>query len=228
MKKAVSVACSILFFMTLAFSISGCQKVDEKNPISVVWGRGNAGWTAHLRIPETATEIFYRPDPDLSFKSTGQNDWTGKPEPVKVINIPFTDKPLLLWVKYKDRKGREMGPWTFTLDPVTESARFDKRILNTTRTGWLGISEYQGKTMVYFTHLLACRSGISHIYYGIDKEIPDMKFEFLPNKYPGMVRPPKGEKIFIEVPSGTKFVTVRLVYADQTQSDVEKFTKRDN
>ena len=198
-----------------------------EKPVSVSWMKSNAGWTATMIIAEPAIEVFYRLDSDPSFKSTGltqiMHSQTGKPMPVMFASFPFTGKPLKLWVKYKDRQGREMGPWAFVLDPGGEAGRGDKDILEMTKTSWISFREFDGKTLVYFTHLMSWRGGISRIYYGIDKETPDREFKFPPHKGAGTALITEDVPVYIEVPSGVKFVTVRVVYFDQTRSDVVTF-----
>jgi hypothetical protein len=200
-----------------------------EKPVSVSWMKSNAGWTATMIIAEPAIEVSYRLDSDRSFKSTGftqiTHPQTGKPMPVMFTSFPFTGKPLKLWVKYKDRQGREMGPWVFTLDPGGEAGRGDKDILEMTKTSWISLREFDGKTLVYFTHLMSWRGGISRIYYGVDKETPDKEFKFPPHKGAGTALITEDVPVYVEVPSGVKFVTVRVVYFDRTQSDVVTFAK---
>lgn len=200
-----------------------------EKPVSVNWMKSNAGWNATMIIAEPAIEVFYRMDSDRSFKSTGftqiMHSQTGKPMPVMFVSFPFTGKPIVLWVKYKDRQGREMGPWAFELDPGSEAGRGDKNILEMTKTSWISFREFDGKTLVYFTHLMSWRGGISRIYYGVDKETPDIEFKFPPHKGSGTALITEDVPVYIEAPSGVKFITVRVVYFDQTKSDVITFLK---
>lgn len=200
-----------------------------EKPVSVNWMKSNAGWTATMMIAEPASEVFYRLDSEPSFKSTGHTQimhpQTGKPMPVMFVSFPFTGKPLKLWVKYKDRQGREMGPWDFALDPDGEAGRGDKDILEMTKTSWVSFREFDGKTLVYFTHLMSWRGGINRIYYGVDKKNPDREFKFPPHKGAGTASITEDVPVYVEVPSGVKFVTVRVVYFDRTRSDVVTFAK---
>ncbi|MGB0750262.1 MAG: hypothetical protein ACPGO3_16100, partial [Magnetospiraceae bacterium] len=61
------------------------------------------------------------------------------------------------------------------------------------------------------------------IWWGINTETPNQRFSFPASdglSYAGI-----GEDvpIFKKVPKGTRFVTVRLVFKDDTQSDVVRF-----
>ena len=130
-----------------------------EKPVSVSWMKSNAGWMATMIIAEPAIEVFYRLDQDPSFKSTGHSQimhpQTGKPMPVTYVSFPFTGKPLKLWVKHLDRQGWEMGPWDFMLDPGAEEAPGDKDILEMTKASWISFREFDGRTLIYFTHLMS-------------------------------------------------------------------------
>jgi hypothetical protein len=198
-------------------------------PVSVNWMKSNAGWTATMIIADPAIDVFYRLNSDPSYKNTGHtritHPQTGKPMPLMFVNFPFTNKPFKLWVKYTNRQGQEMGPWDFTLDPISESRSGDKDILEMTKTSWVALRDFDGRTLVYFTQLMSFRGGINRIFYGLDKEQPDTEFKFPPHTGMGVAGITEDVPVYIEVPSTVTFVTVRLEYFDQTQSEVVTFEK---
>ena len=42
---------------------------------------------------------------------------------------------------------------------------------------WASYREWDGKLLVYFSHMLSYRSSIKEIWYGIDKDVPDTKYK---------------------------------------------------
>lgn len=198
-----------------------------EKPVSVGWMKSNSGWTATMMIAEPALEVLYRLNSEQQFKSTGytqvMDSGTGKPMPLMFVMLQHTDKPLTLWVKYRDRKGRLMGPWDFTLDPGREAARGDKSIMEMTKPSWVSFREFNGETLLYFTHLMSWRGGISRIYYGLDREQPDTELKFPQHQGVGTARITEDVPTYIKIPYEVKFVTVRVVYYDQTESEVVRF-----
>jgi hypothetical protein len=198
-----------------------------EKPVSVNWSKSNSGWSANIVIAETATEILYRMDSEPDFKSTGHtqmlNPQTGRPMPMSFISLAHTDRQQRLWIKYRDSSGREMGPWDFTLNPGAEAARGDKVIMEMTKTSWVSLRQYNGETLLYFTHLMSWRGGLSKVFYGINREKPDTELVFPKHQGIGTARITDDVPMYIKIPEEVKFVTVRVIYFDRTESEVIRF-----
>jgi hypothetical protein len=94
-----------------------------------------------------------------------------------------------------------------------------KPILDATKAKWVSVREYDGKDLLYFTHLMAWRCGIDQIHYAVNggKE-KQWKGEAC---HDGEAQPNaiKATNIlpFVTFPLGSvKTVKVRLVYDDGT------------
>jgi hypothetical protein len=205
----------------------GVAGLQLEKPVTVNWSKSNVGWTASMMIAELPSEVLYRIDSEASFKSTGYTQVadpsTGKPIPLMFVMLPHTDKQVRLWVKYRDRTGRIMGPWDFTLDPGAEAARGDKSILEMTKPAWVSLRDFNGETLLYFTQLMSWRSGISRIFYGVNKDVPDTEFVFPLHRGVGTSQISEDVPTYIKLPYEVRFVTVQVTYFDQTQSDVVRF-----
>lgn len=92
-----------------------------------------------------------------------------------------------------------------------------KPILDATKAKWVSVREYDGKDLLYFTHLMAWRCGIDKIFYAVNGEADKQwKGEAC---YDGEAQPNamKATDVlpFVTFPRGAiKSVTVRLVYDD--------------
>ena len=92
-----------------------------------------------------------------------------------------------------------------------------KPILDATKAKWVSVREYDGKDLLYFTHLMAWRCGIDEIHYAVNGGAESAwKGEAC---YDGEAQPNaiKATDVlpFVTFPLGSvSSVTVRLVYDD--------------
>ncbi len=199
------------------------------NPIMVSWMGHNGGWTGNIQIGESAAEIFWKRPGSDQFESTGfstaRSVTTGKLMPLPTVQLPSNSGKLQLAVKYTNLNGEEMGPFLVDFDPEVESLSNTKLILSQTRTSWVSFRDYDGKILLYFSHLLSHRGGLKEIKYGLNKEIPDLSFSYPEFKSPGMAPIDNTVTIYLEVPADTKFATVQLTYRDGEKTSVERFDR---
>lgn len=89
-------------------------------------------------------------------------------------------------------------------------------ILAMTRANWVSLREYDGADLVYFTHLLAWRCGLTEIRYGLNGAAPSTVFAMEPC-HDGTAQPNAitADTIFVRQPLGSvQAVSVQLTYDD--------------
>ncbi len=203
-------------------------KATLDNPITLLAMRSNSDWTVTLQTMEVPREIFYRLEGEDSFRSTGIQEvksWaTGLNLPVMHISLKPNTGKTNLYVKYTDVGGEMRGPFTLEFDP--DKALFDgqKKIVGMTKNSWVSFRDYDGRLLLYFTHLLSYRCAVKEIAYGIDSENTPSQLD-VPEcdpKQPNTV-PAKGG--YIEIPRNSKNVMVQLTYKDGTKSEAIRFDR---
>ncbi|MEQ1843382.1 MAG: hypothetical protein ABL994_23495, partial [Verrucomicrobiales bacterium] len=199
------------------------------NPVELRWMSTNGGWMGVISIAEPTLEIFWKGPGMEGFKSTGpsptRDPRTGKPLPNMTITLPENTAKADFQVKYTNASGAEMGPFTLPFDPAESTLVESKNTLELTRTSWVAFRDYEGKVLLYFSHLLGHRGVLRQIQYGLDRDIPDTVYAFPPYDKPGYAPISDDVTIYMEVPAPTKFVTVKLTFRDGTTSDVVRFDR---
>ena len=198
-----------------------------KNPVHVSWMKTNSGWIGNISIAELALEIFYRLETDPDFKSLGHQEYlnpqTGHKVPVQTITLPFTEKPVRLFVKYTDIHQKQRGPFPAVLDPQAADIASTKRILELTKNSWVAFGR---NNLLYFSHLMSYRGAIEEIHYSLDSDTPATKYNFPPFDGPGTALVSGDVPIYIKIPKKTKYITVKLTFKDGTSSEVVRIDRR--
>ncbi len=200
------------------------------NPVKINAMRSNQGWMVSLAIADRTQEIFVKL-PAGEFKSTGfmQNSMdptTGRPVAYPMIELPGNAEAMEIAVKYLDIRGVEQGPFNINFNPNTALIAGQKDILARMPNGWLSIQDFDGRRLVYFTHLISYRCAIDEVRYSFDTDAPDKVFEIGecdPGNPHAIPRSGPGSTVHTNVPKGTQFISVQLTYADGTLSEVQRF-----
>jgi hypothetical protein len=122
-------------------------------------------------------------------------------------------------VKYIDKNGATNGPYTLKFSTESEALAQGKQILEVTKGSWLSFRDYDGKVLLYFTHLMSYRPVIKEIRYSLDSEALDQNFKFKPSDKMYVA----GDSIpYITVPANCQYAAVQITYKDGTKSDVQK------
>jgi hypothetical protein len=122
-------------------------------------------------------------------------------------------------VKYTDKNGATNGPYTLKFSTASEALAQGKQILEMTKGSWLSFRDYDGKVLLYFTHLMSYRPVIKEIHYSINSDALDQNFKFKPSDKMFI----SGDEMpYIAVPANSQYASVQITYTDGTKSDVQK------
>ena len=102
------------------------------------------------------------------------------------------------------------------------SAAEIKPILEATRNSWVAVREFDGRDLVYFTHLLAWRCGITEIRYGLNGAAAETLLPMEPcyeaEAVPNALKSDSGVEIYLNEALGSvQSVAVRLRMDDGSE-----------
>ncbi|SFK50332.1 hypothetical protein [Shimia haliotis] len=89
-------------------------------------------------------------------------------------------------------------------------------ILDATKNGWIGVREFDGRDLVYFTHLVSWRCGLYEVHYSINGgERTQFPIPECPPDIANAMAIPEGTDVYISLELGSvKTVKVDLLYDD--------------
>ena len=93
-----------------------------------------------------------------------------------------------------------------------------KQILNMTQNNWVSFRDFNGKQLIYFTHLESYTCGIKEVRYSINSDDLDKVWELQPcdSKKPMAVTK---DIIYLTMPLGiAKSIAVQVTFMDGTKS----------
>jgi hypothetical protein len=214
-----------------AFTESVRDKTPEAERVTFSGMLANSGWMVNLAVADfSAREIFYRLDGESAFRSLGvhstRNLMTGQPQPVTTFNLTGPSGASHDFeVKYIDGKGQEHGPYRFRFDPKVEYVRETKDVLTRVVPDWIAFREFpQGRMLAYFSQLLGSKNAFREIRYSVDSDALDRTVRYTQD---WSQRGPPGDdgsdENPITIPMTTRYVAVKLLYIDGTESELKRF-----
>lgn len=99
-------------------------------------------------------------------------------------------------------------------------AGMEPKILDLTRGSWAYFRDYNGRQLVYFTHLEAYRCGITKVSYSLDSDALDQEWVLQPcdPKKPNVITT---DRPYISLPLGTaQSVAVQLTFNSGKKSAI--------
>jgi hypothetical protein len=193
-----------------------------KNQVSIIYMLSNDGWHLYANIGEPATKIYYRFNDDTGYHATAltgyQSSGREMPDPNMFVGR-LKNGQYPVSIKYIDTKGQEQGPFDFVLDTHKERLISVKK--NLELMNWVSFQKYDNRLLVYFTALLSERDVIKTINYSLNNESLSQTFPVQPWTKGGI--PEIQGDIYIEVPSSTKYVAVKITFTDDSVSKLKRF-----
>ena len=95
-----------------------------------------------------------------------------------------------------------------------------KQILNMTQSNWVSFRDFNGKQLIYFTHLESYTCGIKEVRYSINSDDLDKVWELqiCDTKNPMAVTK---DTVYLTMPLGTaKSIAVQVIFTDGTMSEI--------
>ena len=109
---------------------------------------------------------------------------------------------------------------SLTLSASAMQPKDMKKILNLTQNSWVSFRDFNGKQLIYFTHLEAYRCGIKEVRYSLNNDDLDKIWELDSCESEG-ISSIKKDLVYLRLPLGTaKSIAVQLVFSDGTKSEV--------
>lgn len=99
-----------------------------------------------------------------------------------------------------------------------------KPVLNMTKNSWISFRDFNGKQLIYFTHLESYTCGIKQVRYSINSDALDQTWELQPCDPNNPLKITK-ELIYLTLPLGTaKSIAVKLTFTDDSESEIVRKT----
>ncbi len=98
----------------------------------------------------------------------------------------------------------------------------EKRVLNLTKSSWAHFRDFDGRQLIYFTHLESYRCAIGAVRYSLDSDVLDRQWQLQPcdPKNPNAIAT---DKPYISLPLGSaKTIAVELTFKDGSKSDIAR------
>ena len=103
-------------------------------------------------------------------------------------------------------------------------------ILDMTKPQWIALREYDGQDLLYFSHLLAWRCGLTSVAYGLNGAPAETPFDMEPcyedEAVPNAIKAEDGRMIYIIQPLGSiTSITVQVTY-DDGSTDIADYVRK--
>jgi len=99
----------------------------------------------------------------------------------------------------------------------------EKKLLGYTKDNWVHFRDYEGRQLIYFTHLEVYRCGLKQVMYSLNSDDLDREWKLDPCdvKNPHEINASPDNLPYISLPLGTaKSISIRLTFSDGSKSDI--------
>lgn len=201
------------------------QNLDIE-PVSITAQPSNDSWMISVTILEATTSIRYRIDGG-AIRDTGQleniDPRTGQKMARPFFTLPLGTDEATIDIWYDNRNGEEQGPFPIAFDASAAFVASARSILEGVTMGWIEDRAWDDAQLVYFSHLVSYRCGLSEIRYGVEKDQPDQNFPLQPCDPKDPYSVGDGQEIYLRFSPPVSHISVQLTYADGTTSELRRF-----
>ena len=186
--------------------------------------RSNDGWTATVMLPEPALAMSYRIGDAGAYRASGDgaatDPRTGHLFPNPNIALAPDQGLTTISIRYTDAAGRVAEPASIPVDPRGALVATQRQALELTSNSWLAFRRDMD-SLLYFTQLVSYRCAISKAVIGLDDAPVDRVLTLPPCDERNPYEIPSTVTPYLTIPKTTRSVSVRLTYADGTESDIK-------
>ncbi|MBV9078319.1 MAG: hypothetical protein JO048_12640 [Methylobacteriaceae bacterium] len=191
------------------------------------FSRVEAGWIANLALPEPALVIKTRIGEQGDLRPTGltgeTDPRTGRAAPVAQVALPASQGRTTLYVAYLDRAGKQAGPFPIGFDPATALVEAGRETLERYPETWVSFRP-DIPNLLSFAQLVSNRCAIRTALIGFGDDPPRRPLALPPCDPAGPMAVADARPV-LSLPDGVDAVTVKIAYADGTESPVRTFRR---
>ena len=100
----------------------------------------------------------------------------------------------------------------------------EKQLLGMTEDSWVHFRDFNGRQLIYFTHLEVYRCGITKVRYSLNSDALDQEYSLQPCN-PENPNAVTTDRPYISLPLGTaKSISVEITFEDGTKSGIVRKT----
>ncbi|GAB4227286.1 MAG: hypothetical protein Kow0032_06230 [Methyloligellaceae bacterium] len=101
----------------------------------------------------------------------------------------------------------------------------EKRVLGLTKAHWVSFRDFNGKQLIYFTHLESYRCGLEEVRYSLNSMRLDKTWKLQPCD-PKKANHITTDRPYITLPPGSaSWIALQLTFADGTKSDIVRISR---
>lgn len=202
------------------------NRVVDLEAVQLTATPSNDGWTVALNIAEPTRAIRYSVD-GAPAQDTGLmtmiNQQTGAPQPRTFFALPLKTAAAEIDVWYEDVRGQEQGPFRLSFDAGAAYTAFARNVMDNMTQQWVQGRDWDGKQLVYFTHLISYRCGLKEVAYGVERDSPDQVYPLGECDPANPFSISDDAQIYLTFEKPIESMVIQLTYRDGTTSALREF-----
>ena len=201
----------------------------KRDRIGLSFMRSNQSWMGTISVPEAASAIEYKYGDMPEFKATGQlamlDQRTGKPMANPSFEMPSTQGPTEVSLRYLDANGIRSAVTTETFDPRDALVAMQRQILNQTSTSWFQFGKDHNAGYLYYTHIVSYRCAIKKVEYGLGSDPPVQELRLPPCDERDPYAIPRDVNPYLRIGRDIAGASMRITFTNGDISDVKTYQR---